>query len=575
MKKLIAILAISICCTVAMARVANPKPFTYTQPDGTTITLKLHGDERHHWYTDLNGTEMKKDEDGFFRPHISQRQVHKASPATAQRTPVARKPVKDLTTGENHFLVLLIQFKDVKFKLSDPVAKFSALLNEKGYSYNGATGSVRDYYLENSGNVFKPTFDVIGPYTAKKNMSYYGENDDDGYDVGPDELLYEACCALNSSIDFSIYDTDGDGVVDNVFYVFAGYSESDGADEDTIWPHSWALENYEAFFDGVQVFSYACSSELMGTSGTTMDGIGSFCHEFGHVLGLPDFYDTDYEDNGSAYDMFWFSLMSSGNYNNDSKTPPYLTALERYLLGWMDMPEEWTESGNKTIQGIQNNVAYMTPTSNEDEFFVYECRTDQGWDSGLGDTGLLIYHVDMSSGTVAGNDILDLWYDNMINAYKSHPCCYVVPSNEAGLDMEELYEDDFLFPGYVNLTSFNGKTKPASLAWDGKDTGHHLSNIAYSAGLVTLTYSKESTDPLYLAGINVISNPGNGTYSAGSEFELKLVESNNPPKTVKWLFDGENASGTVTLSTGKHTVKALLTYSDGTTETIELEISVS
>lgn len=569
--------ALLLACTTAFAKPAPRTPFAYTQPDGTTVTLKLHGDEFYHWYT-CGDQIVKIDVDGYVRPVVSAPRSATSSAAKRKASTMDRRVRKDRPAksgsfaSDNHYLVLLISFDDLPFTTPDASNAFSAMLNSEGYSADGAIGSARDYFYDNSMGKFEPVFDVYGPVKVSKGYAYYGQNDEDGNDLRPATALVEACAALDSQIDFSRYDTDGDGYVDNVFFYFAGHTEAEYASENTIWSHSWDVESAINFgedidnytFDGVKMGVYACDSELTGASGSTMIAVGSFCHEFCHTLGLPDFYDTDYDDHGEADDMLWYSLMSSGNYNDGGRKPPYLTAIERNMLGWMDEPEIWTSNGKKTIAGIQDNVAYMLPTDKDDEFFVLECRTDQKWDAGLEDTGLLIYHVDQSSNSFSSTSARMVWYSNEINAYSAHPCCYVVASNPDA----DYYADDYLFPGYVNATSFTGKTNPASKSWSGRDIGCHLYDIAYSNNAVTLTYREENE--LSSAGVNYIDNPGKGFYKSGSTFALKLVESSNPPSSVSWTFDGNAVSGTsVALTAGEHTVKAVLTYGDGTTETLE------
>ena len=573
---------LTLTAVSANALPAKPKPFSYAQPDGTTVTLMLHGDEYFHWITDGNGEKVKIGEDGYVislsEPSFRSGMKRAASVRKEREEKLAFRRMKAPASGSNHYLVLLVAFKDKAFSVSSPQESFSSMLNDPGYSQSSAVGSARDYFMDNSCGNFTPVFDVYGPVTLPSNIKYYGQNDYYGNDQHATLALLQACELLDSEIDFSQYDHDGDGYVDNVFFYYAGYNEAEGASTNTIWPHAYEVEyaisadnmitNYT--FDGVKVNSYACTSELKGTSGKNMCGIGAFCHEFSHVIGLPDLYDTDYEENGTANDMSNFSLMCEGAYNTDGCVPPYMTGIERVLLGWMDFPGTLSQSGQLTIPGIENNVCYALATDQVKEFFMIECRDGSKWDSGIGETGLMICHIDQSSTIIDGCKAYDLWnkWDlfNSINAYESHPCCYVV-------DASPKKGGSYLFPGSVGATSFTGSTNPSCQSWSGVDAGHHLYDIAFDGTNVTLDYRNEGLGMLHLAQINTISNPKSGIYATGSSFELKMIESSNPPASVAWYFDGNAVNAaSVTLTAGEHAVKAVLTYSNGYVETLEQTI---
>ena len=154
------------------------------------------------------------------------------------------------------------------------------------------TGSVRDYFRAQSYGQFAPEFDVVGPLTAANDMAYYGRHSGNNNDSHVPELVWEACLQADPLVNFADYDWNGDGEADLVYMVYAGYSEAQGAAPETIWPQKWYLTMYQSLqLDGVTIDGYACSSELRGTSGSELDGIGTACHEFSHCLGLPDTYD--------------------------------------------------------------------------------------------------------------------------------------------------------------------------------------------------------------------------------------------------------------------------------------------
>lgn len=496
MKKIIlsfVLFVLSYCALYAVP--AYPGTVKYRQPDGSVVNIRIHGDEYYH-YTTLNGQVVSLDKDGFYKPSAKPRRsvasiekMRKANRNVIRRTDGSEDWI---SMGNKRFLVMLIEFSDMPFTVPEPQTAFSNMLNQVGYSDNHATGSVFDYYYENSTHQFLPTYDVIGPITLSKPYAEYGGNDDNGHDKNANSALKEACKIANEQglVDFSNYDNDKDGIVDNIFFFYAGHNEAEGGGEDTIWPHASGFGGVK--YNGVYVgYSYACTSEYRGSTGSSMAGIGTFCHEFGHVLGLPDFYDVDYEDNGSAPAVYHFSLMCSGSYNNSGRTPPYLGAMERWMLGWMEVLE-WNTSGTKVLRPVYENDGYLTITSKENEFFLYEARDGSGWDKYIlakttqsPPKGMLVYHVDYSDNEVEGMTAEQLWGSNSINSYAIHPCYYLVSPKVGYSDY-----NDFLYPGTTGTTSFEG------VDWSGVSSGFVLSDIAYHDGSVSLNLSAPDTKRL-------------------------------------------------------------------------------
>ena len=575
---------------------ARPGKYTYVQPDGTHIVLQKHGDEWGHWITDDSGRVMRQDADGFYRPtgedpsvvaqtaSIRRRARRAAASQQANAAPVA--------SGQKHFLIIMVEFKDVSFKTSQ--SEVHNMMNQNGYSGNGATGSGRDYYYQNSMGNFEPIFDVYGPVTLENNMSYYGGNDSNGNDLRPEQAVIDGCKALDSQIDFSQFDNDKDGYVDLVYMLYAGYGEADYNDSNTIWPHQWELSSagQSLTLDGKKIDRYACSNELCGLGALSgkLDGIGSICHEFGHAIGLPDFYDSDYGTNGEAGGLYDFSVMNSGCFNNEDRTPPYLNMEERILLGWInesDAYQEFGKSGSYTIPalnpGNQQLMAYKTPTDMNGEYFVYECRGSQGWDQYLPGHGLVVYHVDKSSRQVkivdgwgsthylAASVLWSNWQEyNAINENGSHPCFYVVPATSQNSLNYSGSQGNMPFPGNGNVNKYTAKS------WNGVEGDYALTDIKYSSNQSTFTVTKASVS----SGLDYpsIANPGNGIYSKNSSLALELLESSSAgsPDNVSWTFDGAAVNGdSVNLSqTGVHTVEATVTYPGGRKDVLTLEIVV-
>lgn len=572
----------------AYAVKAYPQPITVQQPDGTTLTIQIHGDEFLHWTT-VGSRLVEKGEDGFYyyasfnsdgtksissnRAKNSSFTQYSESPVTPPSAAVAAANIKrqamkaigntDLAQGKHQFLVLLIEFKDLKFTVNNANEQFSRLLNERGYSDNGATGSSYDYYYGNSNGKFDPSFDVYGPITVEGNHSQYGKG---GNSDRADYLLVEACQIADPEINFATYDQDNNGVVDNIFFFFAGHNAAEGGGNDCIWPHQWTIRQHGLTLDGKTFDSYACTSEYSGSYGTSMAGIGTFTHEFGHVIGLPDFYDTDYEANGQAPAIGSLSLMDQGSYNNNGRTPPYLSGYERNILGWLEL-EEWKEPGIKTLPPIQDNAAFMTPTANEGEFYVYEYRNGQGNDQYIDATGIAIYHVDRTSRYASR------WDNNMINAYANHECYDLIESSPgASANASKL------FPGTSNNSTFNANSTPAAEDWNGDPTGYNLSEITDHGDKATVNLSMMASGTVIpefvAAGINSINVES--SYKNGDTFKFLLNLCNNVPTELVWYFDGtQQNEDSIILTSGTHTIEAHLTYSNGSTEKIVAKINVN
>lgn len=519
-----------------MAVPAKPTPIKFTQPDGTTIMLQLKGDERSHIMMTLDGYPVVRDEKGFYcfaeltdenrlkstdviaQPVTSLNDVEKTrisriSSADVRKALAARNSgrfnapaVVSRSTGYNGIglmddaflgykelkgLVILAQFKDVKFSSKCDKAFFTRMLNNEGFSEYGGTGSARDYFIDSSSGAFVPEFDVYGPVTLDNAMAYYGGNDEDGNDLRPGEMIRDACQKLDGQINFKDYDIDGDGYVDNVFVFYAGYGEASYRDDNTVWPHQWTLsaQRLSLTVDGVKVDKYACSNEMeLDENGNSIpDGVGTFVHEFSHVLGIPDLYCTD--SNGEWTPGPW-SVMDQGPYNNDGRTPPAYSAYERNALGWCE-PTVIDGAESVTLEAIvKSNKACLIPTSKQNEFFLIENRQQTGWDKYLPGHGMIVWHIDYNQ---------NVWVQNTVNNLKSHnyvdleeACGYYVDSydylDEDGYIKYDEYMEAFAaysFPGTTGKTSFTDSTSPSMKTWAGKGLGLPITNICERNGVIT------------------------------------------------------------------------------------------
>lgn len=524
MKKIIlSALLILASGIAAFAIPAYPGKVTLKRENGSSVQVTLHGDEFCHWATDEKGREVIISRDGIVRD----------APATRGGAPryspgwhrIYTPTVSPMTKGNNHFLVILVEFADQSFVLDNPKERFTRQLNDDSYSDFGGTGSVHKYYYEQSSGAFDPIFDVIGPVKVSGKVADYGGNNDQNSDKNATGAFVAAVEAAHNQglVNFADYDCNNDGYVDNIFFYYAGHNEAEQGGADTIWPHAYGFYGSNTRrYDGVLLSRYACTSELRGNTGNTMCGIGTFCHEFGHVLGLPDFYDTDYEENGSAAALYYFSLMCSGSYNNNGCTPPNLNAIERNMLGWMDFPAEWTEGGSKTIRSITNNEAFRVPSTNPGEFFLLETRDGTGWDAKIDGkpTGLLIYHVDQSTNMIDNMSALMRWMNgSQINCVSSHPCFYVIPAST-----EKRYAS-YVFPGTSGKTSFGMDTTPSNKDYLNGYYGFNLNNISYSGGAVSLD----------LEFVNTLTVSGTVKDSAGNPLEgvSVSIEDSTPDSAPK------------------------------------------
>ena len=486
------------------------------QPDGSVIWIQVHGDEWFNYVTNEKGQVIAKDADGFYRlaqmPTAKQREEAKSMRrAAAQMREQARAQAQasSLTHGRHRIPVVLVNFSDNEFTLKDPVTAFSNMLNQVGYSKNGGTGSVRDYYYDNSHGEYEPVFEVFGPVTLSNPSEYYAG--DNGMERGRDAIK-EACGLIDEEVDFTQYDSDLDGSIDMILMYYAGHNQAEGGGETTIWPH----QGYSyGRFDGKKLGRFFCTSELKGAYGTTMCGIGTTCHEFGHSLGLPDFYDTDNE-HGDAGALYSYSIMCSGSYNNRGCTPPYMNSEELMLLGWLDGQTEISAQGTVTIRPIQEYVAYKTPTTMDGEYFVYECRTQTGWDKYLPGSGMLVYHVDKADReSLNPDDMYAEWYTpinlwqywestNAINTFGSHPCFYLIPAASPTNLNYSGPEANIPFPGNKNVKKYT------PVDWQDEQGDFYFSDIAFDGTQVTMTATL--TSPVGVQGVirNTSAKPVRG-----------------------------------------------------------------
>lgn len=529
----------------ALAVPAYPRPVTVTQADGSTLTIQQVGDEFAHYTVDVNNN-LLVDVNGVYqygkldgagkvvasgvkatmRPDAAERgflsSIDTKAVVTAarsemvnngnlrrayrsmQQAAVMRAPQKAVTlpsglvmprftgmlttdfpsTGKQKALVILVQFTDTKFKTTyDAHDYFSRMVNQEGFSDNGCWGSARDYFLNSSGGRFDCDFDVYGPVTLTHNMAYYGGNDRYGQDKLPHMMVVEACRMLDDEVDFTQYDRDGNGVIDNVFVFYAGMGEATGGGTNTVWPHSFdvryctdangnSLTNVR--LDGKLLGNYACSNEwIQYVSPARPDAIGTFVHEFSHVMGLPDLYTTN---ESSSFTPGDWSILDSGPYLNDGLCPPAYSSFERLSMGWLE-PVVLNGPANCTLNAIDKNEAYCIPTERPTEFFLLENRQREGIDKYLPGHGMLVWHIDFNSTT---------WINNSVNNNPSHQYVDIVEANnQTSEGFMSTQRGGNTFPGTKVVTSFTAETTPALRSWSGKKIELPITNIIESSKVIT------------------------------------------------------------------------------------------
>ncbi len=530
---------------------ADPTPVTVTQPDGSTLTVRLRGDEFFHFYETLDGVPLVRSHSGAYyyarlqdgclaATDVLAHQAEWRTPqenltvshargirsafntmarkaraehlqtmeTTIQKAPAQRAGAMQNWKGSQTGLVILVQFSDVKFRSNHPRELFERQFNEAGFNFEGASGSVYDYYYAQSNGQFELTMDVAGPVTMPKELAYYGKNANGSKNVHVQEMVAEAFRLADSEVDFSKYDWNKDGYVDNVFLVYAGFDESySGNSEDYIWAHKWGTAQ-PVKVDGVYAQQYACAAEMFGweeQSGNRLNGIGTPCHEMGHTLGLADLYDVDY--SGAHHPESW-SLMSGGNHLSNGQIPSNLTAYERAQMGWLQLTE-LTE--NTTVSDLQSlsreEKAYVIYNpAYRNECYVLENRQKEGYDSAQGGHGLLVFHIDFDK---------SVWDWNQPNDDVDHPRFLQIP---AGGDYNNMASTPF--PGSASINELTDYSHPFATLYnpniDGEYKMHcNISDIKEQGGKISFTYSQDGQ--VELPKVYNISTASRGNWAVNAE----------------------------------------------------------
>ena len=459
-KQLTIFVCLMLCSLTTWAAKAVSIPVQVRQADGSVITVILRGDEHINWYTTLDGVLLvqgadnnyyigkveksgnliatkqlaheahtrsqaernliaKQDKDKFFA-YVNK--IAEESENTYDNSPLTRGPIIDSAyngvpyfphIGSPKALVILAEFQDTTFTIQDTKNVFTNyLMNEnhfsdKRYNQDQNYKGVRGYFKDCSYGKFTPVFDVVGPIKLPKAHAVYGAGND-----RMDLLLADACAVVDGMVNFADYDANNDGIVDLVYVIYAGHSANTSGNKDTnIWPKSGTI-TISNKFDGKSIRRYGVSNELNGSEKTSknnkkINGIGLFCHEFSHTLGLPDIYayNTDAENQDNQGMEYW-DIMDGGTGIRGGRVPASYLAWEREVMGWMNIDELKNDITINNLKSIDNGgKAYkIVNPKNSNEYIVLQSIQKGAWNQGWGDNtygkGLFAYRISYKSGKV-------------------------------------------------------------------------------------------------------------------------------------------------------------------------------
>ena len=516
---------------------ANPKQITIKQPNGKSLTLTLKGDEKVNWASTIDSYTLVRNNEnvlvygqlnelGDLIPsiYIASNQEERSA---EERSFLSTLPYdlrfsnnqindklssfdtgeinhKVVTSGTAKLLLVLVGFSDKPFTFTQ--TDFDNLCNQDGYNVNGATGSVKEYYRDNSNGLLNMEIDVVGPITLPNTSSYYAHD-------RMQEFVSGALTAIDPNVNFTQYQ-NGEARVSNVHFIFAGRPQSSTGNTDEIWPHKSTVQN-STLKDGVRFTTYSCSSEKK--SATQIDGIGVMCHEMGHSLGLMDLYDTDYElTGGTAFTPGSWCLMDRGSYNNNSNTPPFLNAWERKILGWGDPILLSTTSATGMLPAMSDSLKSYQINLSSNEYLLLEHRMKKSWDAFVPGDGLIIYHGDkrlLESSTT--------FFYNKININPADKGFYIEVSTGNNSQSSSAYAP---FGGLSGHDYFTNESTPQSTLKNGTPSNKPITHINYTNDSTIsfkflATLPQVITQPVDLSTINGVSATVNGlmVYNGNSQ----------------------------------------------------------
>ena len=511
MKRFLLTLAAMVAlCAAVMAAPAKPVPFTHVQSDGSTVTLVMRGGEFVHSLMTMDGLTVDRaangdycymaggslsnvvahdqdsrgiEEQAFILAYKDQMTLDAGVRRMPRRTDENPSPQVP-TTGSPRIPIILTNYTDVHFIDENPVATFENQFNEKEYS-------CLHYFESQSRGQFSPQFDILGPVDLPNDRAFYGANKKiygQTVDTQLGTMIYDACTLL-TDVDFSDYDNDGDGLVDVVVVLYAGVGEAQayGRVPESVWPCQWDMQ--ESFdwgcsvtgpfeLNGVTINKYAVFNELEGAynTSTNIDGVGTFCHEFGHCLGLPDFYPTN---GGNYYGMSNWDIMDNGCYLANGHRPAGYTSYERHFMGWMDLIDPVEDSCYvlPPLNTADGKAVKVTNDANPNEYYLLEYRTKTGWDEFLDAEGIMILHVDYNQAA---------WDNNTPNNNGSHPRMSIIPADNV---LSTWTNRNDLWPMGA-LDSLTNYSTPAATVYAGGYMNKPITGMTVGGGCASFWYMK-------------------------------------------------------------------------------------
>lgn len=558
MKKILLSITFALMGIVSgFAAKAHTALTTITQSDGSQLTIRLHGDEHYSWYSTTDDVLLVQVGKNYYVAQVEEDGTLKATPQLAHNAgkrgtveeqvinnqnkekflnslnaePQAlAKPFGEVYpayfphTGSPKALVILVEFQDVKFKTSDPVATFTHYLKgaegeaapeaNNAYVTKGKVnyGSVYQYFNDMSQGKFTPQFDIVGPVTVSKNSAYYGGNISKATDVNFAQMIAEACKGVSDKVNFADYDQNNDGYVDLVYVIYAGYSESiNGNSSDCLWPKSGTSAFYEPGtnnllkLNGKRICRYGINNELNATPSDWIDGkpllngIGLFCHEFSHTMGLPDLYPTVKASRVDNQNPEYWDLMDGGEYTYSGYFPTPYSPWEMDVMGWTAPIELGDEAKQVSLNSYASDrTAYKINGENDEYLLIQNIQTD-GWWWGITNafktTGMLVWRIDYPYTTVS--------LDNRLNNEIGKPNVMIVPADGYVISEYNVTDDDESkakykaslkadpFPGANNVTEL------LSVKLNKSTLKKPFYNIKETNGVITFDYIKD-----YATGID-------------------------------------------------------------------------
>lgn len=588
MKKLLLSLLMLCFTLIVLAVPACPDSIQVEQPDGTLLWTRVHGDEFYHWRSTMDGHVLLRDSLQYYRYATvvdgtlvpSTMVAHDVTNRTADETQylqankttiqnfvraeiqVAQMVAKaemelammsDAETifatqssvtpnggihGSRKVLTILMEFEDRRF--TKTAADFNRLMNQESGMVDANKGSVRQFYREDSYNNLDISSTVVGPYTANFKSSYY-KREQGGSTQQVRELVREALHrASEHGVDFSTLDGDGDGYVDCVHIVFAGRGLAQGQPSDgLIWEHKSYLAS-AIIRDGKKAKQYIITPELSYEN--TLAPIGTICHELGHILGAPDFYDTQNPDGSKYYATGSFDIMGGGSWNDGGHTPSHNNAYTKcFLFGWG--AAEMITSATKTHQIPSSTLSprfYRIDTQTEGEFFLVENRTKTNFDTYIPNAGLVVYHIHKDLAETIEDD-------DPVNS--AHPLkCYIVNASAATnpTASQASYGTKSALRAFGGSNMFlTSSSTPSFKAWNGSSTGVNLCFIRQTGNNVEFTVNPQIQGSNQLCGENTYCIGGTvpGAASINWSYYSSIKASTLQP--VLRISDKSSACATV------------------------------